>query len=107
MLNLLRPSLSFEEWRSELVLRFPNVRFVKETGAGETYGEEGSWTAATGPDMQADVVGVYVPAGNPDSFPPFCSIIMKMYIYEWQAESSTSDIDRWENSQSSQGNSSP
>jgi hypothetical protein len=81
---------------------FPSAKFVKETGNLETYGEVGTWTATTGPDMQADVVGVFVPK----DIDPFCSIITRMYTYEWSTESTTSDIDRWEKSQSSQSDTS-
>lgn len=46
--------------------RFPKVEFTQEDGSGCTYGEIGEWTAAIGPDMQADVVGVYTET--------FCSV---------------------------------
>lgn len=50
---------SLEDWKLIIKVAYPHAEFVLETGAGETYGEEGEWTAVTGPDMQADVVGVY------------------------------------------------
>jgi hypothetical protein len=51
--------LSVQEWQSRVLVRFPKATFTKEDGTGLTYGEVGEWTAAIGPDMQADVVGVY------------------------------------------------
>lgn len=52
--------LHLDEWMAMVKLEYHDtVRFVLETGENETYGELGSVTAATGPDMQADVVGVW------------------------------------------------
>lgn len=53
---------SEEQFRSSLALHQPKAKIVVETGAGETYGEVGTLTAVTGPDMQADVVGIFDPA---------------------------------------------
>lgn len=58
--------LSVSEWQSKVHERFPKAEFTQEDGSGCTYGEIGEWTAATGPDMQADVVGVYTET--------FCSV---------------------------------
>ncbi len=57
-------SVSLTDWKAEITRLHPTARFTLETGAGETYGEEGDWTAHTGPDMQADVVGVWCPYGD-------------------------------------------
>lgn len=53
--------VDIEMWKSEILKDHPNAKFTKEDGSGKTYGEEGDWTAHTGPDMQADVVGVFTP----------------------------------------------
>ena len=37
----------------------PDVYYIQETGAGETYGDVGDITAVVGSDMQSDVVGVW------------------------------------------------
>ncbi len=52
-------ALTVEDWKSEVLKKHPMAKFTKEDGSGKTYGEEGDWTAHTGPDMQADVVGVH------------------------------------------------
>ena len=59
--------LTFEAWKDLVLTKHPQAQFTKETGAGETYGELGDWTAHVGPDMQADVVGAYVTG-------EFCSV---------------------------------
>jgi hypothetical protein len=56
---MLSSKLSVSEWQEKVRARFPKAEFTQEDGSGCTYGEIGEWTAATGPDMQADVVGVY------------------------------------------------
>jgi hypothetical protein len=55
--------LTYAEWRAYVLRKYPTAELTLDTGKGETYGEAGSTTAHIGPDMQADVVGVYVPAG--------------------------------------------
>lgn len=50
---------TLQEWQAIIRRRYPTVQFTLEDGTGRTYGELGQWTAHTGPDMQADVVGVY------------------------------------------------
>lgn len=50
---------TLQEWQAIVRRRYPMVQFTLEDGTGRTYGELGQWTAHTGPDMQADVVGVY------------------------------------------------
>ena len=52
---------TLRQWEIRVLQSFPEAVFTLETGAGETYGEPGSTTAHTGPDLQADVVGVFVP----------------------------------------------
>lgn len=51
--------LSFEEWKAAVLAAYPKAQFTEETGAGETYGDIGDWTAHLGPDMQCDECGVY------------------------------------------------
>lgn len=48
----------FEAWKAAVLRRYPTARFTVDDG--QTYGDIGDWTAHVGPDMQADVVGVYV-----------------------------------------------
>lgn len=50
---------TLQEWQAIVRRRYPMVQFTLEDGTGRTYGELGQWTAHTGPDMQADVIGVY------------------------------------------------
>ncbi len=64
-------ALSLADWKSLVSKKHPKAKFTKENGSGKTYGEKGDWCAHTGPDMQADVVGVYS-LGN-----EFCSVIGK------------------------------
>ncbi len=52
---------TLDQWKQETTDAYPTVQFTQEDGSGRTYGEVGDWTAHVGPDMQADVVGVYVP----------------------------------------------
>lgn len=52
-------ALSLEGWKVEVQRLHPTAQFTLETGGGETYGEVGDWVAHVGPDMQADVVGVF------------------------------------------------
>lgn len=63
---MLSTKLSVSEWQALVRARFPKADFVQEDGSGCTYGEIGEWTATIGPDMQADVVGVYAET--------FCSV---------------------------------
>lgn len=52
--------MTLDEWRTKIMAAHPTAQITRETGAGETYeGEVGDYTAHTGPDMQADVVGGY------------------------------------------------
>lgn len=53
--------MNFIDWQAAVRSHHPTARFTLEDGSGRTYGEEGEWTAHTGPDMQAHVVGTYVP----------------------------------------------
>jgi hypothetical protein len=52
-------SLTLEKWKAEVKRVHPKAVFTIEDGSGKTYGEKGDWTAHTGKDMQADIVGVY------------------------------------------------
>lgn len=52
-------ALTVDQWKQAVLKKHPKATFTKEDGTGKTYGEEGDWTAHTGPDMQADVVGVH------------------------------------------------
>lgn len=56
-------AITLEQWKQKVLGQHPTAEFTLEDGSGVSYGEEGDWTAHTGPDMQADVVGVY----NPES----------------------------------------
>ena len=49
---------NYDQWYASFV---DGVQFTVEDGTGNTYGEEGDVTAHIGPDMQADVVGVWMP----------------------------------------------
>jgi hypothetical protein len=51
--------MDFEAWKSAILAAYPSAKFTQEDGSGNTYGEMKDWTAHTGPDMQADVVGFY------------------------------------------------
>lgn len=51
--------ISLDSWIGMVKKEHKDVQFILETGKGETYGDVGSVTAAMGPDMQADVVGVW------------------------------------------------
>lgn len=51
--------LTVAQWKEKVLASFPDAQFTQEDGSGKTYGEVGGWTAHTGPDMQADVVGIY------------------------------------------------
>lgn len=54
--------VSLEAWKQKVLAANPGASFTEEDGTGKTYdGETGDWVAHTGPDMQADVVGVYIP----------------------------------------------
>lgn len=66
LVNRKSARLSISEWQSKVKARFPKAKFIQEDGSGRTYGDVGEWTAAIGPDMQSDVVGVYTET--------FCSI---------------------------------
>lgn len=59
---------TFEDWKQTVLSHHPTAQFTEETGAGETYGEIGEWVAHIGPDMQADVVGVFTTEG-------YCSVL--------------------------------
>ena len=48
-----------QRWRQRVLEAHPTAQFTKEDGTGKTYGDVGDWVAHVGPDMQADVVGVY------------------------------------------------
>ncbi len=48
-------------WELRVRKHYPIVKFTTEDGSGNTYLEKGSVMAHVGPDMQADVVGVFVP----------------------------------------------
>lgn len=52
-------ALSLKEWQAEVKKQHPNAKFTREDGSGKTYGDQGDWTAHTGNDMQADVVGTF------------------------------------------------
>lgn len=52
-------SISLQAWKHEVTKVYQKAKFTQDTGRGNTYGTKGDWTAHTGPDMQADVVGVY------------------------------------------------
>lgn len=59
-------SLSLQQWKDKVLALHPHAQFTVEPpngspNRGATYGEPGDWVAHTGPDMQADVVGVFVP----------------------------------------------
>lgn len=72
--------LSLEQWKAAVVREYgSNVQFTVEDGFGKTYGDVGNWTAHTGPDMQADVVGCYVPGD-------FCWLYRGNIDYEYDAE---------------------
>lgn len=47
------------EWALRVEDQHPNAQFTIEDGTHKTYGPVGSITAHIGPDMQADVVGVF------------------------------------------------
>ena len=47
-------NLTLEQWKSAVKAKYPKAKLTKGGG----YGSAGDWTAHTGPDMQADVVGV-------------------------------------------------
>lgn len=51
--------MTFEEWREAILTTYPGAEIIQETGACETYGEVGVWSAFTGPDRQADFVGYW------------------------------------------------
>ena len=51
--------ISLAVWRQFVLAHNPAAVFVTEDGSGKTYGELGDVIAAIGPDMQADVVGVF------------------------------------------------
>lgn len=58
-------SLTLDEWKNRLIdLTFGSVKFTTETGEGETYGEPGTITAHTGPDMQSSAIGVWAPGSH-------------------------------------------
>jgi hypothetical protein len=73
---------SEEEFR-ELVAKFwPEAKIIKETGAGETYCEDGDLVAAIGPpyDMQAQVVGVWTEDGYaPPSYNGYVGIPRELF----------------------------
>lgn len=52
-------ALTLDQWKTKVLTYHPTAMFTVEDGTGRTYGDVGEWTAHTGPDMQADVVGVY------------------------------------------------
>ena len=52
---------SQEQWQDDVLRLYPEAGFTIEDGSGLTYGPRGSITAHVGPDMQAEVVGVYDP----------------------------------------------
>ncbi len=49
------------DFRRLVASEHPRAVIVIEDGSGITYVEIGSLTAVIGPDMQSDVVGVFVP----------------------------------------------
>lgn len=57
-------AISLDAWKAKVLEHHPRAEFTLEDGTGKTYGDEGQTTAHTGPDMQADVVGCYVPEGE-------------------------------------------
>jgi hypothetical protein len=60
--------MNIDQWRTRVLELHPTAQFTQEDGTGVTYGEKGSWTAHTGPDMQADIVGVFVPPFTDGAF---------------------------------------
>ena len=56
-----RAKMNLETWKAFVLAAYPKAQFTEEDGSGKTYGDIGDWTAHTGPDMQADVKGVFVP----------------------------------------------
>lgn len=52
-------SLNWRDWKTMVRGYWPTAKFVTEDGSGKTYGDVGEVTAVRGPDMQADVVGVF------------------------------------------------
>lgn len=67
MIQLNDKSLTFLQWKAWVTSLHPTAKFLKETGSGETYVHVGDWVGHTGPDMQADCVGVWSTSG-------FCSV---------------------------------
>jgi hypothetical protein len=60
--------LTLEQWKAEVLAWNVTAKFTVEPPeddpeSGRTYGEPGDCTAHVGPDMQADVVGVYTAEG--------------------------------------------
>lgn len=51
--------MNIDSWKKAVLEKHPTAEFTEEDGTGKTYGEVGDVTAHTGPDLQADVVGVF------------------------------------------------
>ncbi len=62
--------MNLAEWKAAVTAKHPSAEFTCEDGSGRSYGDVGEWTAHTGPDMQADVVGVFVPGEFCDIWGP-------------------------------------
>ncbi len=67
--------LNLNEWKDRVLTFHLNAQFTCEDGSGVTYGDLGQWMAHIGPDMQADIVGVYIPRGTAvEPEVPFCAV---------------------------------
>jgi hypothetical protein len=68
--------ITFEQWKYEITAAHGvGTIFTYEDGSGISYGEPGDWTAHTGPDMQADVVGVFSPENDYCNFGEYDGLI--------------------------------
>jgi hypothetical protein len=55
--------MTVQRWMELVKSVYPDAKFTLEDGTGLTYGDENDYTAHIGPDMQADVVGVFTTDG--------------------------------------------
>jgi hypothetical protein len=72
-------AFTYTRWKILVREIHPQVQFTQEDGSCKTYGEFGDWTAHTGPDMQADVVGVFTTIGH-------CSVLIGNEFVDYATE---------------------
>lgn len=86
--------MNFDQWRARVLELHPTAQFTLEDGSSKTYGELGGWTAHTGPDMQADVVGIFNTPGSESAKTLKNGVVVENNAIYWIASGET--VDDWE-----------